>query len=270
AVALSADLLRELVEQDAATRGIEPSEVLRQELGVEEEPDRFWRTVEDNLRAGRVRLIFLADRLHPDLVRIIEFLNGQMRDTEVLGIELPRYTGEGQHVIYVPQVVGRTMVAVDTKGGSTNGRKRWTRDTMLDFARNVCSPDELAFVQRLLDHVTACGFRFAWGVGATPGVTGRYLVDGVDTPLWNVVIGAEPGKGKFYFSLPDFARGHPGPRLTAYAAAVGQIGGLADQVRQSEAGGWKSYPRLSLAEAAAVQDRVLAAVETARSDGTVA
>ena len=259
-----ADRLRALVEQDAATRGIEPSEVLRQELGVEEEPDRFWRTVEDNLRAGRVRLIFLADRLHPDLVRIIEFLNGQMRDTEVLGIELPQYTGEGEHVIYVPQVVGRTTVAVDTKGGSANGRKRWTRDTMLDVARGVCSPDELAFVQRLLDHVTAHGSRFGWGTAVAPTVTGWYRVDGVDTPLWNVDIGAEPGKGKFWFYLPEFATWHSGPRLAAYAAAVGQIGELADQVRQSEAGGWRSYPRLSLAEAAAVQDRVLAAVEAAR------
>lgn len=65
------------------------SDVLAEYLGVEE-PDRFWRTVEDNLRAGRVRLIFLADRLPAELVRIIEFLNEQMRDTEVLGIELPQ------------------------------------------------------------------------------------------------------------------------------------------------------------------------------------
>ena len=78
--------LRTQVESRAG-EGQDGSDVLAEYLGVEE-PDRFWRTVEDNLRAGRVRLIFLADRLPAELVRIIEFLNEQMRDTEVLGIEL--------------------------------------------------------------------------------------------------------------------------------------------------------------------------------------
>lgn len=258
------DRLRSRAEEAAAARGVDPSEVLRHELGVEEEPDRFWRAVEDNLRAGRVRLIFLADRLHDDLVRIIEFLNGQMRDTEVLGVELPQYTGAGETVVYVPQVVGRTTVAVDTKrGGSGAGGVRWTRESMLEAARAVYTSGELAFVERLLDHVTSHGGRHGWGQGAAPGVTGRYPVEGVDTPLWNVSMGASAEKGAFYFSLPEVAARHPGPRLERYAAAVSRIGQLAEQVRNTEAGNWRRWVRLPLTEATDRQDEVLAAVETA-------
>lgn len=260
-----ADRLRTLVEEAAAARGVDPSEVLLRELGVEDEPDRFWRVVEDNLRTGRVRLIFLADRLHEDLVRIIEFLNGQMRDTEVLGVELPQYTGAGDVVVYVPQVVGRTTVAVDTKRGGGASGARWTRESMLDTARGVCTPGELAFLERLLDHVASHGGRYGWGKAIVPGVTGRYVVEAVDTPMWNISIGAAPGKGVFYFSLPEYAARHPGPRLDRYAAAVSKIGQLAEQVRKVEAGNWRNYVRLPLAEAAARHEEVLAAVETALS-----
>src|SRR5205809_1751754 len=50
--------LRALVDEAAATKNLDPSDLLQQALGIDEEPDRYWRTVEDNLRAGRVRLIF--------------------------------------------------------------------------------------------------------------------------------------------------------------------------------------------------------------------
>jgi hypothetical protein len=47
-----------------------------------QEPDAFWRQVDANLRAGRVRMVFVADRIPPELRRIVEFLNEQMRPAE--------------------------------------------------------------------------------------------------------------------------------------------------------------------------------------------
>ncbi len=47
--------------------------------------ESFRRRVEANLRAGRVRLVFVADRIPTSLRRIVEFLNEQMRPARGTG-----------------------------------------------------------------------------------------------------------------------------------------------------------------------------------------
>jgi hypothetical protein len=77
--------------------------------------DGFWQQVEANLLAGRVRLLFVADRIPKELQRIVEFLNEQMRPAEVLAIELQHYRGEGVRTL-VPRLIGATSAAQQTKG----------------------------------------------------------------------------------------------------------------------------------------------------------
>lgn len=81
--------------------------------------DDFWRRVGDNLRSGRVRLVFVADAIPSTLRRIVEFLNEQMSQTEVLAIELRQYQGDGVSTL-VPRVIGSTQLAARAKG--TRGR----------------------------------------------------------------------------------------------------------------------------------------------------
>ena len=76
----------------------------------EKDMTSFWDDVEDNLRAGRLRLVFVADRIPDTLRRIIEFLNEQMDRTEVLGVEVQLYAG-GEQTSLVPRVLGRTTAA---------------------------------------------------------------------------------------------------------------------------------------------------------------
>jgi hypothetical protein len=77
----------------------------------------FWRAVENNLRRGNIRLVFVADELPPQLRRVIEFLNEQMKDVEVLGVELPQFkTSDDKQRAIAPSVIGRTSAAVLTKG----------------------------------------------------------------------------------------------------------------------------------------------------------
>jgi hypothetical protein len=78
----------------------------------------FWHEVHENLRRGEIRLVFVADQLPPPLKRVIEFLNEQMREVEVLGIELRQFRNGEQRVI-APSVVGRTSQAEITKGRAT-------------------------------------------------------------------------------------------------------------------------------------------------------
>lgn len=74
-------------------------------LGDDAAVEAFWSTVEENLRSGRVRMVFVADAIPADLQRIIEFLNGQLRTAEVLGVEVKMYAGS-EIKAYVPRVLG--------------------------------------------------------------------------------------------------------------------------------------------------------------------
>ena len=97
--------------------GKDPNEELEQFIETED-PEGFWRQVEANLRSGRVRMIFVADRIPKELRRIVEFLNEQMRPAEVIAIEFEQFLGDGGVRTLVPRVVGRTERAESVKAVS--------------------------------------------------------------------------------------------------------------------------------------------------------
>lgn len=95
-------------EEDAAG-------ILARFLGADADPEAFWRQADANLRAGRIRMVFIADEIHPELQRIVEFLNVQMNPAEVLALEIRQFVAEGMRTL-VPRVVGRTAEAQRRKG----------------------------------------------------------------------------------------------------------------------------------------------------------
>ena len=161
--------LRASVEELAAAKGFTGEELVAS-LRTDIDADGYWQTVEANLAAGRIRMLFVADSLPPELVRIIEFLNEQMSPAEVLGVELRQYVGDG-HTVYVPRVVGRTSAAVAAKVSSTG--HLWTEDLLLEAARSRRSPSELSLIERLLEDVHRRGVRFGWGEGSPQAVSFR-------------------------------------------------------------------------------------------------
>ena len=221
------DTLRAAVQEAAGadTTGDELVRDLREGL----DPEEFWQKVEANLKVGRLRMLFVADALPPELVRIIEFLNEQMDPAEVLGVELRQYVSGG-HVVFVPQVIGRTPIAVDNKA--------WTEETFLAAAQARRPPSEVALVQRLLDHNHEHGVKLGWGKGVTPGVSGWYRVDGQPAAVWNLNVNSDSptARAYMYFYISDLAKRLPPDRieraarlLEAVARARGQ-----DRSNQSE------------------------------------
>ena len=80
--------LRERFGARCDKAGANPVEALAECLGVDQDPDAFWAKVRANLLAGRIRMLFVADRIPPELRKVVEFLNLQMRPAEVLAVEL--------------------------------------------------------------------------------------------------------------------------------------------------------------------------------------
>ena len=100
--------------------GRDPDEVIAGLIGTGADREAFWAGVGANLQAGRIRLLFVADRIPPELRRVVEFLNRQMQPAEVLAVELRQYEGQGLKTL-VPLVLGQTQEATAKKGGALRG-----------------------------------------------------------------------------------------------------------------------------------------------------
>jgi hypothetical protein len=121
-----------------------------------------------NLQAGRLRLIFVADEIPPELRRIVEFLNGQMDPAEVLAVEIKQYVGRGLTTL-VPRVVGQTAEAEQKKTVATGPRRQWdARQFMAELAARR-GRSAVYTAQVIHDWAQRCGFRIWWGQGKKDG-----------------------------------------------------------------------------------------------------
>ena len=138
-------------------------------LGIElDEADTFWEKVSSNLSNGRVRLLFVADCIPPELRRIIEFLNEQMERAEVLGVEINQYRSETGLSTLVPNVIGR--MDDNPSGKVTSGQNQWDKDSFLDKVSRVykeMGKDISELCNRVIDAFEQIGLRVWYGRGRT-------------------------------------------------------------------------------------------------------
>jgi hypothetical protein len=100
----------------AAKAGIDPDSALKDFIGSQE-ASSFWEQIDANFKAGRIKLVFVADDIPSELATIVEFLNEQMR-ADVRAIELRWFSSEGGIVALSPRVIGETARSAATKGSS--------------------------------------------------------------------------------------------------------------------------------------------------------
>ena len=210
--------LREAFEESARADGHDPTARLAELLEGEDEAADYWELVRTNLKARKLRLLFVADHIPSPLARIVGFLNEQMPDVDVLAVEVKQFrAGESQTL--VPTVIGRDS-APPAKLGSG---KAWTRRTFPEAFQN---PEHSAAARRLLDAAGKAGGTF---LGYRSGISIRTRVH--DIPLtiaWLLAPGRESswqpvrefafGAGnannpEFFEGLPDDLRS----RLSAWA-----------------------------------------------------
>ncbi len=111
----SAELLRGWLYEGAGGEGDGRELIAELDPAFDSETE-FWSQVEQNLRDGKVRLIFVADEIPSSLQRIVEFLNERMTPTEVLAAEIRQFVSEDGKQILHAGLVGQTEKARDIKG----------------------------------------------------------------------------------------------------------------------------------------------------------
>lgn len=178
--------LRAAFEATQRELGREPEEeiaALTNESGVG--IDEFFTNVADNLRAGRIRMVFVADLVPDELRRITEFLNEQMNPAEVYAVEVKTYRADGHaEMVIVPTVYGRTAAA----SAKSTARHAPDRAALLERSqpstlKMLDLVEEFAAELGLVVHQTPSG-----ALLKTPGrgsIANVYLApyDSIDIPL---------------------------------------------------------------------------------------
>jgi hypothetical protein len=116
------ETIRAKFEARCEREGQDPLQVLTETLGADPDAEGFWQDVKTNLQAGKVRMLFVADVVPPELRRIVEFLNVQMDPAEVLALEVRQFVGKDLKTL-VPRLIGQTAEALQRKrpGGGNAG-----------------------------------------------------------------------------------------------------------------------------------------------------
>jgi hypothetical protein len=175
-------VLRATFEQTARTRGTDGvravAELIRAEAntvdgtasggGVVGDPVReavegFWSRLETNLQAGRIRMVFVADRIPEELRRIVEFLNRQMHLAEVLAVEIPQFVGEDLQTL-VPRVYGMTAEARTRKRSSSSAApaEAWEEGDFFPELEANAPPEASTAARALLEWAKANGRQVDW------------------------------------------------------------------------------------------------------------
>lgn len=133
------------------------------DIGIEEDKEEsFWQSVALNLKAGKIRLLFVADEIPHSLQRIIEFLNNQMTETEVLGLEIKQYISPSGMKTLVPKIIGRTASAVAIKRPEQG---EWDESSFLEEVRRLSGDEAVQVSQALLRKAVELECRLWWGKG---------------------------------------------------------------------------------------------------------
>jgi hypothetical protein len=161
--------LRATYEASCAAAGQDADTPLRNLLGSDD-TEAFWDDLKRNLQAGRVRMVFVADRIPDELWRVVEFLNVQMDPAEVLAVEVRQFQGQGMKTL-VPRVLGRTAESEGRKGTHGRATGEWDEDRFMETLTRT-KPEAVEPARQLLEWGRRRMGRIWWGKGT---VTGSFI-----------------------------------------------------------------------------------------------
>ena len=163
-------------EQKNSTYDRSPEQVMRDALGPETDYENTWELVKSNLKAGKVRLLFVADEIPKELRRIVEFLNEKLNDdVVVLAVEVKQFTGENLKTL-VPRVIGQTTQAGINK--STSLRKNWDKESFLSELETHQGISDKQIMEKIFGWLEQKKIDYNFGNGRKNGTSNKIFLNG--------------------------------------------------------------------------------------------
>jgi hypothetical protein len=156
--------LSRLLEERCSREGLDGEQVLAELLEGAWGPAEFWEQVRENLDLGRIRLVFVADEVPPELAKVVTFLNAQMDPAQVVAVQVRQYAGHGLKVV-VPQVLGHPPPPPPRKASTLRAKRPKRTPTPAAFfatLENRRGVWEAAVAHRLTTWATQAGLRLIW------------------------------------------------------------------------------------------------------------
>jgi hypothetical protein len=135
--------------------------------------DKFWETVHINLKAGKIRLLLVADVIPKEMQRIIEFLNEQMSPCEILGLEIKQFSGQDLKTL-VPRVIGATVSAESQKTVRSSPGQQWNEERFFSDVTDR-DPTHYDIYQEIFRQSKELFNDVFWGFGKKDGSFAPYL-----------------------------------------------------------------------------------------------
>lgn len=146
------DQVRGWLTERCARDGADVNELLAAHA---DDVDVFWEQIATNIAARRLRLVFVADAIPPELATVVEFLNEQMTACAVLAVEVRQYLDpDGAQTIAVPTVIGQTQHARAVKSKRA-APLAWDLDSVLDAASELAGARESAVIRAVAEWAAA-------------------------------------------------------------------------------------------------------------------
>jgi hypothetical protein len=159
--AWSSQAIRELFENRCTRDGLDSVRLLADLLERLCGPEDFWEQVRENLALGRIRLVFVADQVPPELARVVHFLNGQMDPAQVLALEIQQYVGVN-FTMLTPRLVGVAHPAPPRKSASTRPKRSPTPAAFFAVLESHRGAWEAAVAHRITEWASRSGMHLIW------------------------------------------------------------------------------------------------------------
>lgn len=164
-------------EQTCSLRDQDHQHALAELIGEDADVDAYWALVSENLAKRRIRLVLVADEIPATTRKVIEFLNAEMVNTEVIGIEIKRYRDPSHGVsALVPrptatteQVKARKAAARASGIGTT-----WNQERFLEAIEVAHGVDVMGVAAHVLSYADEQGWSVVF---SAPGTKGAARID---------------------------------------------------------------------------------------------
>ncbi|MBM9468784.1 hypothetical protein [Nakamurella leprariae] len=214
------------------------------QVGDGDDPAAFLDSLNATLAEGRLRLVIAVDQVTVELRRIVELLNrASGSDLDVVCMEF-EYVADGDVEIVIPRTYG--IAAVERNAAR---RAQHNEAGFRAVAQERCSGALADAVDRLLSHAREHpAFRgCTWGVGAQPSASPSFaLANGTVVQPWTFYLATDDRHGlAVNFDWIHYHGQKATEAATArFAAALRPLPGLAAEVDEAAANGWRRRPTI--------------------------